>query len=89
MALGWAIISTGLHPDNKIVPAINAAAEADLVAVYSRDLGRAQAFAEKHGAKAAYDCLEELLKDSRVDAVFEQLFQTVAQPLRIFTALPD
>ncbi len=70
MALGWAIISTGMHPGNKIAPAINAAAEADLVAVYSRDRGRAEAFAQKHGARAAFDSLEELLADSRVEAVF-------------------
>ena len=54
MPLGWAIVSTGLHPDNKIAPAINAA----------------DAFAQKHGAKAAYDSLDALLQDSRVDAVF-------------------
>lgn len=69
MALGWAIISTGLHPENKIAPAINAA-DSNLVAVYSRDQGRADEFAERHGAQAAYSSLEDLLKDSRVDAVF-------------------
>ena len=70
MALGWAIISTGQHPDNKIAPAISAADGQELVAVYSRDRGRAQTFAEKHGAKAAYDSLDALLQDSRVEAVF-------------------
>ena len=70
MKLGWAIISTGNHPDLKIAPAINAAKGADLVAVYSRDMDRAQAFGEKHGAKAAYDSVDSLLQDSRVDAVF-------------------
>ncbi len=44
MALGWAIISTGMHPDNEIAPAINATPEAELVAVYIRDPGRAEAF---------------------------------------------
>ena len=70
MALGWALISTGLHPDNKIAPAINATPDADLVAVYSRDQERAEAFAQKHGAKAAYSDLDLLLRDSRVEAVF-------------------
>ena len=70
MPLGWAIISTGQHPDLKIAPAITAAADQELVAVYSRDQGRAQAFAEKHGAASAYDSLDDLLKDSKVDAVF-------------------
>ena len=70
MAFGWAIISAGLHPDSKIAPAINAAAGSELVAIYSRDQGRADAFAEKHEAQAAYDSLDELLGDSRVDGVF-------------------
>ena len=70
MALGWAIVSTGNHPDLKVAPAMNATQDAELVAVYSRDRGRADAFAEKHGAKAAYDSLDALLGDSRVDAVF-------------------
>lgn len=70
MAFGWGIVSTGLHPENKIAPAINAAADAELVAVYSRDQGRADAFAERHRAKSAYSSLENMLADSRVDAVF-------------------
>src|SRR2546427_7811513 len=70
MTLGWAIITTGLHADVKIAPALHATPDAELVAVYSRDQGRAEAFAQKHGAKAAYSDLEALLRDSRVEAVF-------------------
>ena len=47
MTLGWAIITTGLHADAKIAPALNATPDAELVAVYSRDQGRAEAFAQK------------------------------------------
>jgi len=70
VSLGWAIISTGLHPDNKIAPAINAAPGANLVAVYSRDMAQAESFAQKHGASAAYDSMDSLLQDSRVESVF-------------------
>lgn len=70
MALGWAIISTGRHAEHKIAPAIHATPEAELVAVYSRDRGRAEAFAQRHGARAAYDRLEDLTHDQRVEAVF-------------------
>jgi len=59
-----------MHPENKIAPAINAASGAELVAVYSRDQGRADAFAQRHGASAAYSSLDSLLSDSRVDGVF-------------------
>ena len=70
MALGWGIVSTGFHPDLKVVPAIAEAQDAQLAAVYSRDRERAEAFAEKHGANAAYDDLDAMLSDSKVDAVF-------------------
>ena len=70
MAFGWGIISTGLHPENKIAPAINAANDAELVAVYSRDPARADAFAERHGAKTGYSSLDGILADSRIDGVF-------------------
>jgi 1,5-anhydro-D-fructose reductase (1,5-anhydro-D-mannitol-forming) len=70
MSLGWAIVSTGRHPDTKMAPAINAAAGATLAAVVSRDAGRARAFAEKHGAAAAYDDVEAMLADPAVDVVY-------------------
>src|SRR5258708_15157017 len=67
---GWGIVSTGKHPDIKIAPAMAAAAGGALVGVYSRDQHRAQEFAQKHGARAAYSRLGELLKDTRVDGIF-------------------
>src|SRR6266700_2981161 len=70
MTLGWGIITTGMHADLKVAPALNAAPEAELVAVYSRDQSRAEAFAQKHGATAAYSDLQALLYDTRVEAVF-------------------
>ena len=70
MSLGWALISTGLHVDHTIAPAITATPDAELVATCSRDQARAEACAQKHGAQAAYSDLGALLRDSRVDAVF-------------------
>jgi 1,5-anhydro-D-fructose reductase (1,5-anhydro-D-mannitol-forming) len=70
MAFGWGIVSTGKHPDVKIAPAMTAATGAEIAAVYSRDQGRADAFARTHAARAAYSKLDDLLSDARVDAVF-------------------
>jgi 1,5-anhydro-D-fructose reductase (1,5-anhydro-D-mannitol-forming) len=70
MTLGWAIVSTGRHPDTKMAPAIDAAAGSTLAAVVSRDAGRAQAFAAKHGAAAAYDDVDAMLADPAVDVVY-------------------
>lgn len=70
MALGWAIIGAGMHPQQKVAPAIGLTPDAELIAVLSRDQGRADAFAEAHGAKVGYSKLDGLLADSRIDAVF-------------------
>ena len=70
MTLGWAIVGIGSHAGLKIAPAMKRAEGAELVAVYSRNRGRADAFAETHGAAAAYSELDALLADPRVDAVF-------------------
>jgi len=70
MAIGWAIVSTGRHPDQKMVPAINAAADSEIAAVVSRDLERARAFADKHGARRAYDDFDRMLGDPDVQVVY-------------------
>lgn len=70
MALGWGIVGIGSHPDLKIAPAMQVANGSELVAVCGRDQRRSDAFADAHGAKAAYTDLNDLLRDSRVDAVF-------------------
>ena len=70
MALGWAIVSPGHYPEVTFAPSIRAAEDAEQVAICSRDMGRAEAFAQRHGASAAYGSLEELVKDPRVDVVF-------------------
>ena len=70
MALGWAVIGAGMHPHQKVAPAIGLTPDAELIAVLSRDQGRADAFAETHGAKVGYSTMDDLLADSRIDAVF-------------------
>lgn len=70
MSVGWAIISTSDYADNFVAPAMKQANDAELVAVCSRDQSRSDAFAQKHGAKAAYTSLEDVLNDSRVDVVY-------------------
>jgi predicted dehydrogenase len=69
-SIGWAVVSTGKHADTLVAPAIKAAEDTHLVAVYSREQERAEAFAGKHGAQIAYTSLEALMADSRVDVVF-------------------
>ncbi|MHB8770056.1 MAG: Gfo/Idh/MocA family protein [Syntrophales bacterium] len=70
MSIGWGIIGIGRHADRKIVPAMKSAAETEVIAAFSRDRERADAFARRHGLPAAYDSLPDLLADHRIDAVF-------------------
>jgi hypothetical protein len=44
MAIGWALVSTGRHADTCLAPAIGLAEDTRLVAVYSREQQRAEAF---------------------------------------------
>ncbi|MCJ7791022.1 MAG: Gfo/Idh/MocA family oxidoreductase, partial [Dehalococcoidia bacterium] len=69
MTIGWAVVGTG-RMTKWMVPAIKDANDSKLVAVLSRDKDRAAAFAEEHGIERAYDSLDELLRDSKVDVVY-------------------
>ena len=70
MSIGWAIISAGDYADSRGAPGIKQAEGGKLVAVQSRNQSRADAFAEKHGAQMAYTSVEDVLADSRIDAVY-------------------
>lgn len=69
MTLGWGIVGIGRIADGAMAPAISELASCELAAVVSRDEGRANAFAAKHGARRAYTSYEEMLSDPAVQAV--------------------
>ncbi len=53
-----------------MAPAIAAAPGHELAAVSRRDLGAAELFAKRHGARRAYDSVKALLEDDGVNAVY-------------------
>jgi predicted dehydrogenase len=65
----WGILSTG-HISGKFAEALKSLPEADLVAVASRDSGKAKSFAEKHNIPKAYGSYEELADDADIDVVY-------------------
>ena len=67
--IGWGLIGTGRIADERILPAINAVADNDLIGVVSRDAQRAAAFAARFGARHAYTRYEDLLRTPDVTAV--------------------
>jgi 1,5-anhydro-D-fructose reductase (1,5-anhydro-D-mannitol-forming) len=66
----WGIIGLGRIADTEIAPAITASPGGELLGVVSRDQGRAEAFAVRHGAARALTSFDELLADPAVDAVY-------------------
>ncbi len=69
MAFRWAIIGSG-GITHKFAGAVKGTEDAELYGVLSRDMGRAQAFCEKHGARNPFDSLETMLGDGQIDAVY-------------------
>ena len=68
--LRFGVLSTANIGRNQVNPAIAQSRNAELLAVASRDLGRAREFAEKGGIPRAFGSYEELLADPEIDAVY-------------------
>jgi len=66
--LRWGMIGCG-RIANSLAGGIALSEGSQLVAAAARDLDRAEAFAEKHGATRAYGSYEELVNDEDIDAV--------------------
>ncbi|HKV88107.1 MAG TPA: Gfo/Idh/MocA family oxidoreductase [Candidatus Dormibacteraeota bacterium] len=69
MKLGWGMVSTGRASDVLMGPAVNAAADSHVVAVFSREQDKGEAYAAKHGGKA-YTSYSDMLEDKSVDVVY-------------------
>jgi predicted dehydrogenase len=76
MPVKWGIISTA-DINRRLIPGAQASDDVDLVAVASRDLGRAEAFARTWGIERAYGSYDELLADSDIEAVYIPLPNTM------------
>jgi predicted dehydrogenase len=69
----WGILSTADIGMRKVIPAIQNAANAEVVAIASREAGRAAAAAHNLGIPRSYGSYEALLEDDGVDAVYNPL----------------
>ena len=65
----WGVLGPGRIADN-VVPDVPLAGGGEVVAVGSRSLERAQAFADRHGIARAHGSYGALLADDEVDAVY-------------------
>ena len=69
MTVGWGIIGIGNIADRATAPHVQELSESELVAVVSRDQGRADAFAKKHSARHAYTNYDQMLANPDVQVV--------------------
>ena len=70
--LRWGLMSTA-RINLALLPALRECTRAEAVAVASRDVDRADAFAARHGLATAYGSYEALLDDPDVDVVYNSL----------------
>ncbi len=69
----WGILGTAKIAAGSLIPAIKASRNGVVAAVASRDLAKAQAFADKHGIPKAHGSYEALLADPGIDAIYNPL----------------
>jgi D-xylose 1-dehydrogenase (NADP+, D-xylono-1,5-lactone-forming) len=72
----WGILSTA-DINRKVIPGIHASDKAELVAVASRDQGRADVYAREWEIERAYGSYHALLDDDDVEAVYISLPNTM------------
>jgi len=75
-AVRWGILSTA-DINRKLLAGAAESPDVEVVAVGSRDLGRAQEFAQRYGISRAYGSYDELLADDGVEAVYIPLPNTM------------
>ncbi|MGZ8691325.1 MAG: Gfo/Idh/MocA family protein [Gaiellaceae bacterium] len=68
----WGIISTA-RINHAVLVRARETDKAEVIAVASRDAGRAQSYAREHGIERAYGSYEELLEDPDIEAVYNSL----------------
>lgn len=70
--LHWGLICTA-RINSALIPAIRASDRSELVAVASRDLHRAQAYADEWDIPRAHGSYEDLLSDPEIDVIYNAL----------------
>jgi predicted dehydrogenase len=83
----WGIVSTADIGIKKVIPAILKSPRSEVVALASRDLGKAQAALDQLGIKGkAYGTYEELFADPNVDAIYNPLPNHLHVPITLAAA---
>jgi xylose dehydrogenase (NAD/NADP) len=76
VAVKWGIVSTA-DINRKVIPGAQASDKVELIAVASRDAGRAERYAAEWGIERAYGSYDALFEDPDVEAVYISLPNTM------------
>jgi predicted dehydrogenase len=71
--LRWGVLSTSKFALTKILPAMQHCQHAEVTAIASRELAKAQAVASQFNLAKAYGSYEELLADTEVDVIYNPM----------------
>ncbi|MET3927960.1 Gfo/Idh/MocA family oxidoreductase [Devosia sp. 2618] len=82
----WGILSTANIGMQKVTPGIMASPHSEVVAIASRDLGKARAAADQLGIPKAYGSYEELFADPDIDAIYNPLPNHLHVPMTVAAA---
>jgi predicted dehydrogenase len=69
----WGVLSTSSFAEERFLPGLRKSPLVEVVAVASRDLDRARAFADRNGIATAYGSYEELLADPSIEVIYNPL----------------
>ena len=82
----WGILSTAAIAVNKVIPAMQKGEWSDVIAIASRDRGKAEDAARTLGIPNAFGSYEELLADPRIEAIYNPLPNQLHVPWSIRAA---
>jgi len=69
----WGVLSTSSFAERRFLPGLGKSSLVEVVAVASRDAGRAREFADRNGIATSYGSYEELLADPTIEVVYNPL----------------
>jgi len=82
----WGVLSTASIGVRKVLPGMQQGKYSEVVAIASRDLGKAREAAAKLGIPTAYGSYEELLEDASIEAIYNPLPNQLHVPWTIRAA---
>lgn len=68
--VNWGVIGCAGIADSAVIPGINAASNAKLYAISSRNKEKLEKYSEKHKPVKSYESYNDLLEDPEIDAVY-------------------